>query len=326
MASRLRLPCRRQRGVRVAQCLLRKSPYLARSLTVRWVQAQHGATSKAQNHERERVGGITESLDVRAAADLIQYRGPARRPAQNSESGSFKGTADAVYQNLHLIERERPDLVAVFAADHVYRMDVRQMARFHRERGAEVSIAAVPVPMEKASAFGIMATGSAGELRDFQEKPERPAPTGATPGRAYASMGNYLFNPGVLRELLEQANRRGDTDFGHHILPRLPHSQRAFAYDFASNQIPGVRPVRRARLLARYRHDRSVSRRAAGRAGALAALQSCQSQVADPRRCSPRAEAHGAAGRAGSGRNIAYGDGRERADCRMSPPSRIGYA
>ncbi len=163
-------------------------------------------------------------------------------PETGSEGGSYKGTADAVYQNLHLIERERPDLVAVFAADHVYRMDVRQMANFHQERGAEVSISAVPVPMEKASAFGIMATGSAGELRDFQEKPERPAPMAADPGRAYASMGNYLFNPRVLLELLEHANRRGHTDFGHHILPHLPHSHRAFAYDFASNRIPGVRP------------------------------------------------------------------------------------
>jgi glucose-1-phosphate adenylyltransferase len=163
-------------------------------------------------------------------------------PETNAGGGMFKGTADAVYRNLHLIERERPDLVAVFAADHVYRMDVRQMVRFHQERGADVSIAAVSVPIEQASAFGIMTTGSGGELRDFQEKPERPAPTSTDPGRAYASMGNYLFNPRVLRELLEQANRRGDTDFGHHILPRLPHSHRVFAYDFASNRIPGVCP------------------------------------------------------------------------------------
>ena len=163
-------------------------------------------------------------------------------PGTSSEAGSFTGTADAVYQNLHLIERERPDLVAVFAADHVYRMDVRQMASFHQERGADVSIAAVPVPIEKASAFGIMATGSAGELRDFQEKPERPAPIPTDPSRAYASMGNYLFNPPVLLELLEQSNRRGDTDFGRHILPRLPHSHRVFAYDFASNKVSGVQP------------------------------------------------------------------------------------
>jgi glucose-1-phosphate adenylyltransferase len=87
-----------------------------------------------------------------------------------------------------------------------------------------------------------MATDSAGELREFQEKPERPAPMATDAGRAYASMGNYLFNPGILLEVLDQANRRGDTDFGRHILPRLLHSHRVFAYDFAGNRVPGVRP------------------------------------------------------------------------------------
>ncbi len=153
---------------------------------------------------------------------------------------AFKGTADAVYQNLHVIERERPDLVAVFAADHVYRMDVRQMADFHQERGAEVSIAAVPVPIQNASAFGVIATGPAGEILDFQEKPEAPAPMANDPSRAYASMGNYLFNPRVLLDVLDEADWRGDTDFGRHILPRLLHSHRVFAYDFASNEVPGV--------------------------------------------------------------------------------------
>jgi glucose-1-phosphate adenylyltransferase len=97
------------------------------------------------------------------------------------------------------------------------------------------------LPIAPASAFGVMATGSASKLSDFQEKPERPVPTAAGPGRASASMGNYLFNPRVLRELLDRANRGSNTDFGHHILPRLPHSHRVFAYDFASNRIPGVR-------------------------------------------------------------------------------------
>jgi glucose-1-phosphate adenylyltransferase len=163
-------------------------------------------------------------------------------PQPNVEGGVLKGTADAVYKNRHLIERECPDLVAIFAADHIYRMDLRQMARFHRERGADVSIAAVPVPLERAPDFGIITTGEAGELRDFQEKPTRPVPMLTDPGRAYASMGNYLFNPQVLLELLEQAKRRGDTDFGHHILPGLPHSHRVFAYDFTNNKVPGVQP------------------------------------------------------------------------------------
>ena len=161
-------------------------------------------------------------------------------PETGVQGGAFKGTADAVYQNRHLIERERPDLVAVFAADHVYRIDVRQMAHFHQERGAEVSIAAVPVPIEKASAFGVIATGCAGEILDFKEKPEGPAPMANDPSRAYASMGNYLFNPRVLLDVLDEADKRGETDFGRDILPRLLHNHSVFAYDFASNEIPGV--------------------------------------------------------------------------------------
>lgn len=160
----------------------------------------------------------------------------------SSRGASFKGTADAVYQNLSLIERHRPDLVAIFAADHVYRMDVRQMLRFHEDRQAEVTVAALPVPIHRASAFGILATGEKGELTQFQEKPRCPAPLPSDPRRAYASMGNYLFNRAVLAELLDQAHRRGDADFGLHILPRLPRTHRIFAYDFTTNHIPGIQP------------------------------------------------------------------------------------
>ncbi len=163
-------------------------------------------------------------------------------PRTDAADGMFKGTADAVYQNLDNIDRHQPDLVAVFAADHVYRMDVRQMVSFHQERNADVTIGAVPVPIDKASSFGIMLIGSDGSVREFQEKPERPKPMPTDPGRAYASMGNYLFRRRVLVELLEDANRRGDTDFGRHILPRLLNSHRALAYDFTGNKVPGVQP------------------------------------------------------------------------------------
>ncbi len=163
-------------------------------------------------------------------------------PQSDGALTPVSGTAAAVSRNLHLIERHKPDLVAVFAADHVYRMDIRQMARFHQERGAEVSIAAAQVPIEKASAFGIMAVGPAGELHEFQEKPARPAPLPADPDHAYVSMGNYLFNPSVLVELLAEAGRHGDMDFGHDIMPQLPGRRSAWAYDFASNTVPGVQP------------------------------------------------------------------------------------
>ena len=157
------------------------------------------------------------------------------------DGSCFTGTANAVYQNLDLIERHRPDLVAVFAADHVYRMDVRQMVSFHEQRDAEVTVAALPVPIQRASSFGVLATGASGELTHFQEKPRNPMPLPADPTRAFASMGNYLFNRGVLTQLLDQAQRRGDVDFGLHILPRLPQTHRVFAYDFLTNCVPGIR-------------------------------------------------------------------------------------
>ena len=164
------------------------------------------------------------------------------RPQFNGVSHGFRGTADAVYQNLHLIWQYAPDLVAVFAADHVYRMDVGQMARFHVEREAEVTIAAIPVPVARAADFGIMAVGPGGELREFQEKPTHPVPMPSDPNRAYASMGNYLFNPRTLITLLEEAQLRGDTDFGHHIMPLLPRRGRSWVYDFSHNTIPGTQP------------------------------------------------------------------------------------
>jgi glucose-1-phosphate adenylyltransferase len=161
-------------------------------------------------------------------------------PRSNTLGGRFKGTADAVYQYLDLVQAHAPDLVAVFAADHVYRMDVRQMAGFHRERGAEVTVAAVPVPIEQASSFGIMSTARDGRVGDFREKPRDPAPIPGNPARAYASMGNYLFEPATLEALLRDSRRRGDTDFGRDILPRVAPSSRVYAYDFASNHVAGL--------------------------------------------------------------------------------------
>jgi glucose-1-phosphate adenylyltransferase len=163
-------------------------------------------------------------------------------PEHDGESASFKGTAHAVYRNIHLIDEHQPDLVAVFAADHIYRMDIRQMVGFHFARGAEVTIGAVPVPLENASSFGIVVAGAGGRVLDFHEKPERPAPMPSDDSRAYASMGNYLFEPEVLVELLVHGMRQGGTDFGRHIMPRLPLRHRTFAYDFSTNWVPGVRP------------------------------------------------------------------------------------
>jgi glucose-1-phosphate adenylyltransferase len=163
-------------------------------------------------------------------------------PQMTSERTLFGGTSDAVYQSLNLMDLHRPDLVAVFGADHIYRMDVRQMVRFHRENDADISVAALPVPLEQASNFGIIETDSSGRITGFQEKPKQASPMPNDPQRAYASMGNYLFNADFLRSVLENAHKDGATDFGHHVLPRLSQSHRVFAYDFATNIVPDTKP------------------------------------------------------------------------------------
>ncbi|MGH8744927.1 MAG: sugar phosphate nucleotidyltransferase [Burkholderiales bacterium] len=154
----------------------------------------------------------------------------------------YAGTAAAVQQNLDVVERERPELVAVFAADHVYRMDVRQMAAFHRARRAQVSVAAVAVALDSARSLGVIAARRDGRVLEFQEKPLHPRPLPGDSGRVYASMGNYLFEPGVLAQALREMAQHGGTDFGRHLLPGLPARYRAFAYALAENVLPGVRP------------------------------------------------------------------------------------
>ncbi len=154
----------------------------------------------------------------------------------------YRGTADAVRQNLALIEQHAPDIVAVFAADHIYRMDVRQMVQFHGNCAADVTVAATQVPIELASSFGVIAAGHDGGIWDFQEKPEAPVAMPSCPERAYASMGNYLFNTEVLVGALEHAARCGESDFGRHILPRLIRSHQVHAYDFSDNCVPGTQP------------------------------------------------------------------------------------
>jgi glucose-1-phosphate adenylyltransferase len=163
-------------------------------------------------------------------------------PPQMMRGGDwFMGTADAVYQNINLIQLHDPDLVLVFGADHIYRMDLQQMVDFHREREADVTVAALPVPLDEARAFGVIGTDSDGRVREFQEKPAHPAPMPSDPTRAYASMGNYLFNAKVMVDALKAANRRGEHDFGQHVLPNLKETHRLFAYDFASNKVPGTK-------------------------------------------------------------------------------------
>jgi glucose-1-phosphate adenylyltransferase len=154
----------------------------------------------------------------------------------------FKGTAHAVHECLQLLDECGPDMVAVFAADHVYRMDVRQMAAFHTDRRADATVAALPVPIGRAREFGVVCADGDARITGFQEKPVNPAPMTEDPDRAFASMGNYLFDPDVLRSALRAATQRGEHDFGRHVLPHLIGTHRVYAYDFMRNEVPGVEP------------------------------------------------------------------------------------
>ena len=193
----------------------------------------------AQYKPQSLIGHIESAWGHRIGRRKGFVRAVLPRPEIGPEG--FRGTADAVYRNLDLIERHRPDLVAVFAADHVYRMDVGQMVCFHQARNADVTVAAVPVPVGIAGSFGIIVTGADGKLRAFQEKPAKPVTIPGDSSRAYASMGNYLFDTNVLVGLLHGAQRTGGTDFGRDILPRLPGRSRIYAYDFGNNYVPGVK-------------------------------------------------------------------------------------
>ncbi|NOY65507.1 MAG: glucose-1-phosphate adenylyltransferase [Nitrospirae bacterium] len=154
----------------------------------------------------------------------------------------FQGTADAVFQNINLITNHNPGLVLVFGADHIYRMDIRQMIDFHLIKGADVTVAARPVPLEEASAFGVIQTDNENRIIGFQEKPENPAPMPSDSSRAYVSLGNYIFTTEVLINALIAAQSKKHHDFGAHILPSLVDTGRLFAYDFESNLIPGIKP------------------------------------------------------------------------------------
>ncbi len=152
----------------------------------------------------------------------------------------FQGTADAVYQNINLIQDLDPEVVVVFGADHIYRMDIRQMIDVHLAKGADVTVAARPVPLAEASSFGVIVADRDGRITGFQEKPKDPVPLPGARDRAYVSMGNYLFSRNVLVDAL-LCGADNQHDFGKHILPSLIGSGRVFAYDFATNAVPGTR-------------------------------------------------------------------------------------
>ncbi|HWZ76678.1 MAG TPA: glucose-1-phosphate adenylyltransferase [Candidatus Sulfotelmatobacter sp.] len=164
-------------------------------------------------------------------------------PAQmRSETESwYQGTADAIFQNINLVEQSDPHLVAIFGGDHIYRMNVASMIDFHMAKQAEVSVAAIPAPRHHAVEFGVIEAGADGRVMGFHEKnPDAPTMPGDST-RVYASMGNYIFSTRTLLDLINEDAKdpKSHHDFGKDILPKLAGKAPIYAYNFETNRIPG---------------------------------------------------------------------------------------
>lgn len=150
---------------------------------------------------------------------------PPYEKSTNSEW--YTGTANAIYQNLEFMESYNPEYVLILSGDHIYKMDYEEMLDFHKKKGADVTIAAMPVPMEEASRFGIVITDDANQIQEFEEKP-------ANPRSNLASMGIYIFSWPVLRDALIQKKDEPGCDFGKHVIPYcFSQGQKMYAYEYS---------------------------------------------------------------------------------------------
>ncbi|MDQ3397542.1 MAG: glucose-1-phosphate adenylyltransferase [Deinococcota bacterium] len=201
-----------------------------------YVLTQFKAQSLTEHIQRYwRFGGfLTDYFITLAPAQMYLYE----------ELGNewYRGTADAIYQNIHLIDNNTPDIVAIFSGDHIYKMDISHMIRQHRDSKADISIAAYPTPLEEAIRFGVLQVDRDMKITEFQEKSPTPKAMPDRPSHALASMGNYIFNRDTLFEILERdaADKTSAHDFGKDVLPMaLDSGYKLMAYDFAQNPIPG---------------------------------------------------------------------------------------
>ncbi len=152
----------------------------------------------------------------------------------------FAGSADAIYQNLNLIGDEDPDVVCVFGADHIYRMDVRQLVNQHLDSKAGVTVAAIPVGFEEAKSFGVIESDTDGKIKAFHEKSPNPPTMPGDETRCLASMGNYVFDTKTLVDIVSPTGEDDlYTDLGGHIIPALTAAGVAHVYDFSKNVVPG---------------------------------------------------------------------------------------
>jgi glucose-1-phosphate adenylyltransferase len=155
----------------------------------------------------------------------------------------YRGSADAIYQNLNLVTDEAPEYVFVFGADHIYRMDTRQMLDFHADQRADCTVAAIPVPIEEAHGFGCITVDGNGRMIDFQEKPQSPVPMPGSTTHVLASMGNYLFTTeSLVQEIVRDAGSESAHDFGRSIMTEMYKRAKVCVYDLAQNKVPGQGP------------------------------------------------------------------------------------
>jgi glucose-1-phosphate adenylyltransferase len=155
-------------------------------------------------------------------------------PQMRTGDSWYVGTADAIYQNLYLLERSGAELVLILSGDHIYRMDYAAMLKFHEDNGADITLASMEVPREEAQTYGVLSVDENDHVVDFQEKPLDPAAVPNKPDVSLASMGVYVFSLDFLsdRLKLDHKNQTSRHDFGKDILPSLVRSHRVSAYRF----------------------------------------------------------------------------------------------
>lgn len=155
-------------------------------------------------------------------------------PQQRIDEHWYKGTADAIYQNIYVIEKANPKYIVILAADHIYKMDYSEMIRLHIERGSDLTIGCIPVPVNEANQFGVLDVDANDRITTFVEKPENPPEIVGNPGFSLASMGIYVFTASSLFELLfEDAVRKNSShDFGKNIIPNIISRLNVHAFRF----------------------------------------------------------------------------------------------
>ncbi len=155
-------------------------------------------------------------------------------PQQRISDQWYQGTADAVYQNIYTLEKEQPEMVLILSGDHIYKMDYRNMARFHLENKADLTIACMEVPVNEGKRYGVIKTDEENRIVGFHEKPSEPIPSPNNPEVTLVSMGIYLFNTTTLvKAIIDDAKQDTNHDFGKNIIPEMIHSKRVYAYPFA---------------------------------------------------------------------------------------------